>query len=274
MQGNKKGNDNEYYILETGRAGQWRLNLLHEVYGEETEKLLTGIGLKPGMHVADIGCGPGVVTCFMAGHIGGNGLAVGIDSDTEQLKVAREESAAKGLHNIRFVKENVYSLGVGPDSFDLVYARSLISHLQQPLEAIKEMRRIIKPGGVLVCEDIDMTSIYSEPQTKEYLRMVEIFEALGKSRSTDYNVGSHLPDLLRRAGFKELHVSSHQPKFGSGERKRYWEYTLYELKKTLINPGIISLEEFDSLAAGLKKIGTDDNYMVAQALQTQVWARK
>jgi hypothetical protein len=71
-----------------------------------------------------------------------------------------------------------------------------------------------------------------------------------------------------------LHVSSHQPKYGSGERKRYWEYTLYELKSVLINQGIITLEEFDSLSAGLNRIGTDDTYMVAQALQTQVWARK
>jgi ubiquinone/menaquinone biosynthesis C-methylase UbiE len=230
----KRERDDEHYVLETGRKGQWRLNLLHEVYGRETEKLLLGIGLKPGMHVADIGCGPGTVTFFLARQISPGGIASGVDASAEQLSVAREEAQENGVKNVCFIEADVYSLGLKENSFDLVYARSLLSHLQDPLQAIMEMKRIVKPGGVLVCEDIDMGSIHSEPSTAEYERAVEIWSALGARRRTDYRVGPHMADLFRKACFVHVQETAHQPKFISGEKKRYWEYTLYEVSPAMI----------------------------------------
>jgi SAM-dependent methyltransferase len=264
----------EYYVLNTGLSGALRLRLLHEVYGAGTESLLLHIGLRPGMHVADVGCGPGIVTLFMAGHIGNTGSAVGIDSSPEQLRVAREEAAKHGFDNIRFIEANVYSLGLKADSFDLVYARSLLSHLQHPVKALKEMAAIVRPGGFLVCEDIDMETIYSDPPSNEYEKMVEILNALGKDRRADYSVGSHMIGMFEKLGFSEVHSKSYQPKFSSGETKRYWEYTLYELIPALERAGIATQEELNDLAKGLARIGTDDSCAVAQAVQTQVWARK
>lgn len=270
----KMERDDEHYVLETGRKGQWRLNLLHEVYGRETERLLLGIGLEPGMQVADIGCGPGAVTCFMAGHISPGGIATGVDSSTEQLKVAREEAQKNGVKNVCFIEADVYSPGLEKDSFDLVYARSLLSHLQDPLQAITEMKRIVKPGGVLVCEDIDMGTIHSEPSTAEYERSVEIWLSLGAERRADYRVGSHMADLFRKAGFADVQETSHQPKFMSGEKKRYWEYTFYEVSPAMIRAGVVNDAELSRLKNGFEKIAENKSIAVAQAAQFQVWATK
>lgn len=274
MPGKKSERKDEHYVLETGRKGEWRLNLLHEVYGRETENLLLGIGLKPGMHVADIGCGPGTVTFFMAQHIRPAGIASGVDSSTEQLKVAREEAQKKGVQNVCFIEADVYSLGLEKDSFDMVYARSLLSHLQDPLCAVTEMKRIVKPGGVLVCEDIDMATIHSEPSTAEYERAVEIWSALGAERRTDYRVGSHMADLFRKAGFAHVQETFHQPKFNSGEKKRYWEYTFYEVSPAMIRAGVVNDAELSRLKNGFEKIAENETIAVAQAAQFQVWATK
>jgi ubiquinone/menaquinone biosynthesis C-methylase UbiE len=274
MPGKEIESKDEYYVLETGRKGQCRLNLLHEVYGRETEKLLLGIGLKPGMHVADIGCGPGTVTFFLARHISPAGIAYGVDSSTEQLNVALEEAQKKDIKNVRFIKADVYSLGLKKDSFDMVYARSLLSHLQDPLCAIIGMMRIVKPGGVLVCEDIDMATIHSEPTTAEYERSVEIWSALGAERRTDYRVGSHMADLFRNAGFANVQETFHQPKFISGEKKRYWEYTFYEVSPAMIRAGVLNDDELSRLKNGFEKIAENESVAVAQAAQFQVWAIK
>jgi ubiquinone/menaquinone biosynthesis C-methylase UbiE len=270
----KRERDAEKYVLETGRKGEWRLNLLHEVYGRETEKLLLRIGLGPGMLVADIGCGPGTVTFFMAGQIRPGGIASGVDASAEQLSVAREEAKEKGVKNVCFIEADVYSLGLEKDSFDLVYARSLLSHLQDPLHAIMEMKRIVKPGGVLVCEDIDMGTIHSEPSTAEYERAVEIWARFGAERRTDYRVGPHMADLFRKAGFAHVQETSYQPKFISGEKKRYWEYTLYEVSPAMIRAGILSDAELSTLKNGFEKIAENEAIAVAQAAQFQVWAVK
>lgn len=264
----------EHYVLETGKKGQWRLNLLHEVYGRETEKLLLRIGLMPGMHVADIGCGPGTVTLFMASHINPAGFATGVDSSTEQLRVAVEEAQKKGVQNAGFIEADVYSLGLEKDSFDMVYARSILSHLQDPLRAIMDMKRIVKPGGVLVCEDIDMATIQSEPSSAEYERAVEIWLALGAERRADYRVGSHMADLFRKAGFTHVQETFHQPKFMSGEMKRYWEYTFYEVSQAMIRAGVVNDAELSTLKNGFEKIAKNESIAVAQAAQFQVWAIK
>jgi ubiquinone/menaquinone biosynthesis C-methylase UbiE len=274
MGNNETGKKDEYYILNTGRAGEKRLNLLHEVYGAGTERLLADIGLKSGMQVVDFGCGPGNVTCFIARHIGPQGMVIGADLMQEQLLVARQNALDQGLYNIRFAEVDIYAPGLKHESFDMVYCRSVLSHLQHPGEALKEMSALVKPGGVLVCEDIDMASIYSDPFTKEYEKMVLLLQALGKNRKADYRAGYHLSEMFNKTGYSEPHVNSYQPKYRSGEPKRYWEYTLYELVPVLIKIGIITQQEMNELAIGLERIGTDDTTIVAQAVQTQVWARK
>jgi ubiquinone/menaquinone biosynthesis C-methylase UbiE len=226
------------------------------------------------MRVADVGCGPGTVTFFMAGHISPGGSASGVDASTEQLKVAREEAQKKGVKNVCFIEADVYSLGLEKDSFDLVYARSLLSHLQDPLQAIMEMKRIVKPGGVLVCEDIDMATIHTEPSTAEYERAVEIWMGLGEERRTDYRVGSHMADLFRKAGFADVQETSHQPKFNAGEKKRYWEYTLYEVSPAMKRAGIVNDDELSRLKNGFETIAENEAIVVAQAAQFQVWAIK
>ena len=270
----KSGKNDEYYVLKTGHDGERRLDLLHEVYGPSTERLVIEIGLKSGMSIADIGCGLGAVTCFMAEQTGPEGKVLGVDNSVEQLNIAREEARRQGLTNVRFVEANVYSTGFTRESFDMVFARSLMSHLQHPLEALYEMSALVRPGGVLICEDIDMATIFSDPPTPEYGKMVQLLLALGKERKADYREGCHLPELFKKVGYPQPQVRKDQPEYRTGEAKRYWEYTLYEVAPAMMKAGIITQAELNDLSSGLERIGIDDTTIIAQAVKTQVWAFK
>src|SRR6516225_1484057 len=132
------------YVLATGEAADYRLRILHGLYGPGTRRVLLESGLRRGMRVADLGCG------------------VGIDTSAAQLAQAGERLKPRG-RNISFVESSATDTGMPPESFDLVYCRFLLIHLPAPEQALAEMRSLLKPNGILVCEDGDLTSAGSEP---------------------------------------------------------------------------------------------------------------
>src|SRR6516162_5704412 len=77
------------YALATGQAAAYRLGLLHGLYGPGTRRVLLEAGLRPGMRVADFGCGVGMVTGLLADIVGPQGRVVGIDASAAQLAQAR-----------------------------------------------------------------------------------------------------------------------------------------------------------------------------------------
>jgi SAM-dependent methyltransferase len=108
------------YVLATGEAADYRLRLLHDLYGPGTRRLLADAGLRPGMRVADLGCGVGMVTALLAELVDPRGHVVGIDASAAQLARARERLNAGGSIT-SFVEASATDTGLPPGSFDLVY---------------------------------------------------------------------------------------------------------------------------------------------------------
>src|SRR5262245_64027106 len=90
------------YVLATGEAATERLRLLHGVYGPGARRVLLQAGLRPGMRVADLGCGVGMTTALLAKLVGPTGHVVGVDASGEQIAQARE-LLPPALWNVRFI---------------------------------------------------------------------------------------------------------------------------------------------------------------------------
>ena len=108
------------YVLATGEAADYRLRILHGLYGQGTRRLLLDAGLRRGMRAADLGCGVGMVTALLAELVGPEGHVVGIDASAAQLAQACKRMPPVG-RNIRFVEASATDTGLPPGSFDLVY---------------------------------------------------------------------------------------------------------------------------------------------------------
>lgn len=78
------------YALATGEPAAYRLRIFHELYGPASRRVLLAAGLQRGMRVADVGCGVGMVTAWLAEQVGPEGQVVGIDESAAQLAQARE----------------------------------------------------------------------------------------------------------------------------------------------------------------------------------------
>ena len=263
----------EHYVLATGEAGERRLHLLDEVYGPSTDRLLAGLGVGPGMTVADVGCGVGVVACWMGRRVGPSGRVVGVDLSEEQVSLARRDAAAQGLPQVEFVVSDAYDTGLPRGAFDLVCCRSLLSHLRRPADALREMACLLRPGGILVAEDLDMTVTATDPVSPEYERVAQLLTDICAFIGSDPAMGADLEKLFREAGFERPHVGADRPVDRAGERKRLWEYTILELAPAYLEAGILTAAELDPLAADLARVSADDAVVVVHPPKYQVWAR-
>ena len=100
------------------------------------------------MRLFDCGCGPGTITVDLAQEIA-PGAAIGIDLREHALTHGRELAQERGITNVAFRAASIYQLPYADASFDAAFACAVLQHLAAPLAALKEIRRVLKPGGVI-----------------------------------------------------------------------------------------------------------------------------
>jgi SAM-dependent methyltransferase len=260
------------YALATGEAADYRLRILHGLYGPGTRRVLLEAGLRPGMRVADLGCGVGMVTELLAELVGPEGHVVGIDASAAQLAQARRRLASVAT-NTSFVEASATDTGLPPASFALVYCRFLLIHLPEPERALREMHALLKPGGILVCEDGDLTSAGSEPPSI-LGAFADLWGRLGPTRGVDYTLGRRLFQMVLAAGFPAADITFNQPAAARGENKRLLELSVAEAGPAFINAGLITPEELDRALVEMRRLTADETLLAVMPRMSQVWARK
>lgn len=262
------------YILATGTEGAARLALLDQVYGPDAMRVMTAIGIPLGGRVADIGCGTGNTTRWFARNVGPEGEVAAVDASADQLALARSRAEADGHANIHFVYASAYDTGLPRDHFDVVHCRFLLCHLVRPLDALREMAAIARPGGLVICFDADLTGLFSVPATECYVRLQALLASHQQLRGIDNSLGVNLPRLFPQIGLVEPDIAFIHPVYLRGEEKRLWEYSFFEASSHVVQTGLTSEAELRQLSAALAAVAADETISVAQARMPAAWARK
>src|SRR4051812_35402476 len=118
--------------------------------------------LKPGMMLLDVGCGPGSITVDLA-ELVAPGQVIGLDRSDDVLTQAAELAALRGIENATFVSGNIYDLEFDDDTFDVVHAHQVLQHLTDPVAALYEMRRGLKPRGIVAVRGADFPRLRWDP---------------------------------------------------------------------------------------------------------------
>src|SRR5262245_43103302 len=260
------------YVLATGEAAADRLRILHDLYGPGTRRVLLESGLRGGMRVADLGCGVGMVTELLAALVGPAGHVVGVDFSGAQLAQARERLKCGGS-TTRFVEASATDTGLPPESFDLVYCRFLLIHLPEPGRALREMFTLLKPNGILVCEDGDLTASGSEPPSA-LDAFADLWGRLGPKRGLDYTLGRRLFQMVRAAGFPAPEITFNQPVVARGETKRLLELSVAEAGPAFVDSGLITADALDRTLVEMRRLAGDGSVLAMMPRMAQVWARK
>ena len=255
----------EEYVLRTGTSAAPRLRLLHHLFGPVSRQMLLEAGIAPGKRVLDLGCGIGSVSCWMASQVGPDGSVVSIDLSADQLTEARHEAEALRVENIiTFLQRSAYDTGLPSESFDIVFCRFLLCHLGDPQAALTEMHRVLKPGGAIVCQDVDLGTVYSLPDSDAVNRSVQAAIATGHKLGADYRFGRRLHSALLDYGFTSVTPRFDQPIHLSGPDKRFWEYCFAESAPAMIKAGAITQQEVDELSRQIHQLSIDSVTVIAQ----------
>jgi ubiquinone/menaquinone biosynthesis C-methylase UbiE len=160
-------------------------------------------GLNPGMNVLDVACGPGFTACELAKFVG-NGTVTGVDINEELIFTAHQAKASEKVQNASFQTGNLYDLDLPENSFDFVYARFVFQHLEKPELALSNIRKVLKPGGVLCVLDIDDNWTSFSPESAAFVKFIRKSGAGQKRKGGNRLIGSQLFGKLSDAGFKNV----------------------------------------------------------------------
>src|SRR5580658_3730591 len=143
--------------------------------------------LRPGLALLDIGCGPGTITADLA-RLVAPGEAVGLDASNEVIDQATAYAENLGLTNLRFEVGDLFALNYGEATFDVVHAHQVLQHLVNPGGALVELRRVLRPGGVLAVRDSDYSAFVWAPADAALDRWMDLYLAVTERNGHDARI--------------------------------------------------------------------------------------
>ena len=177
--------------------------------------------LKPGMQILDIGCGPGTITLDLAALVA-PGKVTGIENVEAPLNVARAEAAARADTSTVFRLGDALALPFDNESFDVVHAHQVLQHLTDPVIALREMKRVCKPGGWIAARDADYAAMSWYPELPGLELWRNTYRAAARANCAEPDAGRKLRAWAHAAGIHNPIVSASVWNYAETEICRWW----------------------------------------------------
>lgn len=163
--------------------------------------------LTHGLRVLDVGSGPGTITADFA-RLVAPGEVVGLDRAPDVVAAATTLAREAHLGNLSFDTGDIYNLDFPADSFDVVHAHQVLQHLTDPVAALKEMRRVAKPGGMVAVRDADFHAMSWYPLLPELDEWMALYQQVARHNQAEPDAGRRLLHWAQAAGFSDVGPSS------------------------------------------------------------------
>jgi len=135
------------------------------------------------------------------------------------------------------------------------------------------MRRVLKPGGILVVEDGDLASAESVPPTA-INAFASLFSRLGPIRGVNYSLSRNLFHMVKAAGFPQPEMEIHQPAIIRGDARFFLKWSVEEAGPAMISAGLVTREELNSTLADMQVAVEDPEVLILPPKMSIVFARK
>ncbi|MEJ1922038.1 class I SAM-dependent methyltransferase [Microbacterium sp. KHB019] len=179
--------------------------------------------LRPHLHtdarLLDVGAGPGTITMDFAAHVA---RVTATEIGDAELALSRALAADRGIQNVDFAVEDVHALSFANDSFDVVHAHQVLQHVADPVRALREMRRVAKPGGVVAARDADYAGFHWFPLLPELDEWLRLYLEAARANGGEPDAGRRLLSWARAAGFEEVTATASTWCYATPEERAWW----------------------------------------------------
>ncbi|GLW65464.1 hypothetical protein Arub01_37080 [Actinomadura rubrobrunea] len=220
--------------------------------------------LRSGARVLDVGCGPGTITVGLAERAA-PGHVTGLDASEQVVKDARRYAAERGIGNVTFVTGDVYALAFPDGVFDVVHAHQVLQHLDDPVRALREMRRVCRPGGVVAARDADFGAMAWYPEPPDMDAWLPVYSKVARGNGGEPDAGRRLVSWARQAGFTDITATSSSWCFSTPEERRWWSESWggrmvrSSIADTAVSRGHATRDELDRIYAGWRQWAAADD---------------
>ena len=266
----------EDYFIGVSKAEIERLRDQHAAWEPETRALWSTAGLANGMHIADLGSGPGFTTFDLARIAGAHGRVTAVDKAAPFLRYVEAEAKRRDLANVDTLEADVMRSAPGDAAYDAAFCRFFLAFLIEGLDAsLAHIRASLKPGGVFAAmEYLTLKSATCSPPIRGFDAHTRAWIDYYLAHGGDTNVGCVLPARLAAAGFDVVSIEC----VGGMARARtrwwsWWGRLMADFGAKLVEGGYMSEAERRELEVDWERVSSDPLAFIHTPVLVQIVAR-
>lgn len=234
------------------------------------------------MKILDVGCGPGSITIGLARHVP-QGHVVGLDiaSASAALEKARVRAAREGVANVAFQTGDGHALPFADGTFDVAHSHQVLQSSHAPVQFLRELARVTRPGGLVASCAWDTGSWVVHPMYDGITQFREMTGRVRADSGVTWHAGRNLHVWARQAGLDpaRVKVSTCSPLFRAPEERAYFggvfkaicrdsEFTSVALEKGYVTKG-----DVEKMVEGWQK-WTDDEDALSSVIHFEILCHK
>ena len=215
--------------------------------------------LRPGLRALDFGCGPGSISVGLAEAVAPGGELHCVDMAESQVELVRALAESLGLENLTFHVADVTSLPFEDDFFDVIHGHDVLAHVPDTRAALAEVRRTLKPGGLVGCREMICESCFMYPDFGILRKSWDIYEDIVATDGGHPQMGKELKNHLAEAGFAGIRTGLTFDTYATPEDIAFVHGLVHqwllgpEMTSAALSYGAGSEEQFRLIAEGIDR---------------------
>jgi SAM-dependent methyltransferase len=243
------------YILDGSDHDLRRLLGISQSSADMARAAFRRVEVQPGWRVIECGCGPLGALAVMAEMVGPGGRVLGVDFSEPTVDKARSVVSALGLNNVAVVTGDVNELELGAvgGPFDLAYTRLFLMHQADPVQTLRQIAKLLRPGGWLIAQEpLRTPPPRSQPDVEALSRYWELLHQVIERLGVPHDAVEHLPRYAREAGFEVHGTSGYFMALDPDLGFELHASTVEAARERAIRSGVATEQELDELARSLR----------------------
>lgn len=267
--------DSKPYILGTDPTELERLGFQHRVWSADAARLWEIGKVQRGMHVLDIGAGPGFASFDLAEIVGGEGSVTAIDISEAYVNYGNEQAQKRGYNHVSFLQQSIHDLQIN-QKFDIIYCRWVLSWVNHVDEVISAISNLLKPEGVFLVQEYAQWGTFRiVPEIPAVRNMIEACRESWRVMPSEIDIAPQLPEMFYENGLHIEHKAMLEKVATPNDLVWQWPETFLNIySEKLIAMNLLTRQEQNAFFDAWATLKLRKDAMVITPLMMEFAARK